>query len=171
MLVSRTRDDTVHSPYSFVTSLKVIGCLPRNASRMSQTLETPAQKGPGTCDSRCHIQTAYVMYNANKAPNTAAISSMFSSDITVFEKEFRGTRLLTVSCCLSLEMRVRRRDELANAMPLSCPSSSDTEMDDRLRRVNLEQPIGKRGGLRWSPCDVCWRTTRSYSSSYPRLLS
>jgi hypothetical protein len=114
---------------------------------MSQTLETPAQKGPGTCDSRCHVQTAYVMYSANKAPNTVAIGPMSSNDIIVFEKEFWSTRLLAVSYCFSLEMRVRRRDELADAMPLSCPSSSDTEMDDRLRRVNHEQPIGKRGGL------------------------
>jgi hypothetical protein len=155
VLVSCARDDIAHSPYSFVTSLKVIGCLPRNASRMSQTLETPAQNGPGTCDSRCHVQTAYVMYSTNKAPNTAAIGPMVSSDMIVFEKGFWVTRLLTVSCCLSLEMRVRRRDELADAMPLSCPSSSDTEMDDRLRRVNHEQPIGKRGGLRWSRCVVC----------------
>jgi hypothetical protein len=155
VLVSCARDGIAHSPYSFVTSLKVTGCLPRNASRMSQTLETPAQKGPGMCDSRCHIQTAYAMYSAKQAPNTVAIGPMVSSDMIVFEKETWVTRLLTVSCCSSLEMRVRRRDELADAMPLSCPSSSDMEMDDRLRRVNHEQPIGKRGGLRWSRCDVC----------------
>jgi hypothetical protein len=116
---------------------------------MSQTLEIPAQKGPGMCDSRCHVQTAYVMYSANRAPNAVAIGPMFSSDMIVFEKEFWSTRLLKALCCLSLEMRVRRRDELANAMPLSCPSSSDMNMDDRPRRVNHEQPIGKRGGLRW----------------------
>jgi hypothetical protein len=138
VLVFCARDDIAYSPYSFVTSLKVTGCLPRNASRMSQTLEKPAQKGPGTCDSRCHVQTAYVMYSANKAPNTVAIGPISSNDIMVFEKEFWSTRLLAVSYCFSLEMRVRRRDELADAMPLSCPSSSDTEMDDRLRRVNHE---------------------------------
>jgi hypothetical protein len=70
------------------------------------------------CDSRCHVQTAYVMYSANRALSAVAIGPMFSSDMIVFEKEFWSTRLLKALCCLSLEMRVRRRDELANAMPL-----------------------------------------------------